>query len=114
MSSQDIPISSGLDEELSVTRRGINVRSYGVIKSIMGSRTIDSLPLRLRCECSVETCEEIIEITLAQRRDLRRRFASSFIVVVVHADINEGAIVYKADEYAVVEKPELTQTVVDL
>ena len=69
------------EDQLATIRRASNIRSYGVIKSIMGSGIIDSLPLRVRCECALSTCEEIIEVSLHQRRELRRNYPRGFIVI---------------------------------
>ena len=102
------------DEQLAIIRRNINVHSYGVISGIMGARTVDTLPLRLRCECALPSCEDIIHVTLGQRRELRRAYPSGFIVVPSHADPEHDTIAHQADNYCVVEKPGVTQTVIDL
>jgi hypothetical protein len=101
-------------QDLSVTRRNINVHSYGVIKIIMGNRIVDSLPLRLRCECSIPICEEIIEITLAERRDLRRKYASAFIVVIAHAPTVDSILSFQTTTYGVIEKAGYEEPVIDL
>lgn len=100
--------------QLAVTRRNINIHSYGVISTIMGKRVIDALPLRLRCECCVPNCEAIIEILLAQRRELRRKYPRGFIVVSSHADSTLNKIVHNTKDYGVVEMDGFTQAVTDL
>ncbi|GAC1370920.1 MAG: hypothetical protein NVSMB39_4270 [Candidatus Saccharimonadales bacterium] len=103
-----------MSAQLAVTRRGINIHSYGIINTIMAKRVIDSLPLRLRCECPVPSCEEIIEIILAQRRELRRQYPRGFIVIASHAASSQSKVIFKSDAYHVVEMAEFTQTVTDL
>jgi hypothetical protein len=90
------------------------VNSFGVIQGIMGARIVEALPLRLRCECAVPICEEIIEITLGKRRELRRKYAHGFIVVIAHATSKLNGTLYRNARYSIVEKQGFTQTVVDL
>lgn len=101
------------DKSLASDRRGGNIRSYGVIKMIMGTRVVDSLPLRVRCECSLPACEEIIEISLNERRELRRSFPSGFIVAPSHKGAKD-ATAYEAPRLNVVTKPNCLDEVVDL
>ena len=108
-----IPLSDQ-DDQLAVVRREINIRSYGVIKGIMGYSVIDSLPLRVRCECSIPLCEEVIEVSLAERRKLRRSYSRGFIVVLSHANSVQDITLYKTDEFNVVEKLQFTESVTDL
>lgn len=102
------------EDQLAAVRRASNIRSYGVIKGIMGSGIIDSLPLRVRCECALLTCEEIIEVTLSQRRDLRRNYPRGFILVKSHADPPQDVLLFENKEFSVVEKPQFTEAVTDL
>jgi len=102
------------DNQLAAVRRASNIRSYGVIKGIMGNRVVDSLPLRVRCECAIPTCEEIIEVTLFNRRELRRNHPRGFIVVRLHANSPQDTMLYENDDFSVVEKPQFTETVTDL
>ena len=101
-------------DQLAARRRDNNIRSYGVIKVIMGSRVVDKLPLRIRCECSTPICEEIIEVTLAKRRELRRNYPTGFIVVPSHAVSSQDATLCKTKEFIVLEKTKFSQTVTDL
>jgi hypothetical protein len=107
-------IPGELDDQLAVTRRNINIHSYGVIRGIMGNRVIDTLPLRLRCECSVPSCEEIIEINLAERRELRREFPRGFIVINAHGRSSRDTTSYEKANYGVVKKRGFPQTVIDM
>ena len=99
---------------LADVRRGSNIRSYGVIKGIMGDRIVDTLPLRVRCECQIPMCEEIIEVNLAKRRELRRSYPRGFIVVPPHASTAPDSIVYSTEIYSVIEMAEFPQSVTDL
>ncbi len=101
------------NDELADFRRGTNIRSYGIIKTIMGLRVVDKLPLRVRCECAITSCEEIIEISLRQRRDLRRNYPVGFIVAPQHTSARDN-LLYKSDIYWVVEKPQYSEKVTDL
>jgi hypothetical protein len=103
-----------LDDQLAAIRRQGNIRSYNAIIGIMGSSVVDSLPLRVRCECSVTACEEIIDVSLAQRRELRRDYPRGFIVVLPHAEAAQDVLLHQSDEFGVVEKPEFTEVVKDL
>ena len=102
------------NNELAVARREGNIRSYGVIKGIMGSRVVDTLPLRVRCECGVSLCEEIIEVSLAKRRELRRSYPKGFIVVIAHVNLHEDSSLHDTDRFSVVVKPGFTYAVTDL
>ena len=102
------------NELLAVVRRGSNIRSYGVIKVIMGARVIDSLPLRVRCECSIPSCEEIIEIKLSKRREIRRNFPTGFIVAPMHSNSALEDILFQVNNFSVVNKPQFTEEVTDL
>ena len=102
------------DDQLAVIRREINIRSYGIIKGIMGSRIVDSLPLRLRCECTVPICEENIEVSLAKRRELRRNYPHGFIVTPLHGKSAQDTILCKTNEFKVIEKHNFTDAVTDL
>jgi hypothetical protein len=102
------------EDQLAVIRRTSNIRSYGVIKGIMGSGIIDSLPLRVRCECALPACEEIIEVSLSQRRDLRRNYPRGFIVVSSHADSSHDVLLFKDSKYNVIQKLQFTDMVTDL
>jgi hypothetical protein len=99
---------------LAVIRREINIRSYGIIKGIMGNRIVDTLPLRLRCECSVPVCEENIEVSLAQRRELRRNYPHGFIVIPLHTGTNQDITLCTTSDFKVVEKIDFLQVVTDL
>jgi len=102
------------EDQLAAVRRASNIRSYGVIKGIMGSGIIDSLPLRVRCECALITCEEIIEVSLEQRRELRRDYPRGFILVTAHSDSSQDILLFENKEFSVVEKPQFTESVTDL
>lgn len=102
------------EDRLPVIRREINIHSYAVVKGIMGSGVVDSLPLRVRCECSLPLCEEIIEVSLAKRRELRRSYSRGFIVVPDHTNSFQDTTLYQADAFSVVEKLEYTDEVEDL
>ena len=102
------------DGQLAVIRRTGNVSSYGVIKGIMGSQVVDSLPLRVRCECIIQTCEEIIEVSLGERRELRRAYPRGFITVTAHASASEDNILCVAERYSVIAMPQFTESVTDL
>ena len=102
------------EDQLASIRRGSNIISYGVIKGIMGSGVVDSLPLRVRCECSIPICEDIIEVTLAQRRELRRNFPRGFIVVPAHVSSPQDITLFKTAHFCVVEKLQFTEVVTDL
>ena len=101
-------------EHLPVIRREINIHSYAIVRGIMGSGVVDSLPLRVRCECSIPLCEEIIEVSLAKRRELRRSYPRGFIVVPDHANSLQDITLCQADAFSVVEKLEYTEEVEDL
>lgn len=102
------------DDQLAAIRRMSNISSYGVINGLMGRRIVDSLPLRVRCECALLACEEIIEIILSQRRDLRRSYPRGFIIVSSHANSSKDNVLFKNDEFSVVEKDQFTEKVTDL
>ncbi len=102
------------EDSLALSRRSGNIRSFGVISEIMGSGVIDTLPLRVRCECDVSACEEIIEVTLSKRRNLRRSFPRGFIVIPEHAKRPNYVLLLKTGVLCVVENSEFTQTVQDL
>lgn len=102
------------NDKLAAVRRTSNIRSYCVIRGIMGNGIVDSLPLRVRCECALSACEEIIEVILSQRRDLRRSYPRGFIVVSSHANSSKDNILFKNDEFSVVEKDQFTEKVTDL
>ena len=102
------------DDQLAVTRRNINIHSYGVICTIMGKRTTDTLPLRLRCECPIPNCDEIIEIILSKRREVRREFPKGFIMVLAHAKSLRFKVLYTSSDYGVVEMHGFNQAVTDL
>lgn len=102
------------ENQLAAFRREGNILSYGVIKGIMGSDIVDSFPLRVRCECSIPLCEEIIEISLSQRRQLRRKYSSGFIVAPSHANPSPDIVLLKTNEFSVVEKPGFSESVTDL
>lgn len=106
--------SSHQEGQLAAIRRASNIRSYGVIKGIMGNGVVDSLPLRVRCECAVSTCEDIIEVSLSARRGLRRNFPRGFIVVRSHTNSPEDTIMHQSDNFSVVEKADFTEAVTDL
>jgi hypothetical protein len=101
-------------DQLAASRRDNNIRSYGIIKVIMGPRVVDTLPLRIRCECTTPVCEEIIEVTLTKRRELRRNYPTGFIVVPFHAVSSEDTTLCKTKEFIVLEKTEFSQIVTDL
>jgi hypothetical protein len=103
----------GANGLLAVTRRNINIHSYGVISGIMGERIVEAMPLRLRCECPVPSCEEIIEVILATRRELRREFPTGFIVVQSHVGAS-AEYLYQSVNYCVVSISGYDATVVDL
>ena len=107
-------VSNYQENQLAVIRREINIRSYGSIKGIMGGGVIDSLPLRVRCECAVPLCEEIIEVSLSRRRELRRKYPRGFIVVLSHANSAQDITLLKTDTFSVVEKLHVTEEVEDL
>ena len=102
------------DDHLASIRRESNIRSYSVIRGIMGSGVIDSLPLRVRCECGVLICEEIIEVSLDKRRELRRSYPRGFIVVNSHANSPIDPTVYQSDSLSVIEKLKYSDKVTDL
>lgn len=102
------------EDHLPVIRREINIHSYALVKGIMGSGVIDSLPLRVRCECSLPLCEEVIEVNLAKRRELRRSYPRGFIVVPDHTNSFQDITLCQADAFSVVEKLEYTDEVEDL
>lgn len=102
------------ENQLSVIRREINIHSYAAVKGIMGSGVIDSLPLRVRCECSLPLCEEVIEVSLAKRRELRRDYPRGFIVVPAHANSSQDITLCRAGKYSVIEKLEFTEEAEDL
>ncbi len=102
------------EDQLAAFKREGNILSYGVIKGIMGSDIVDSLPLRVRCECSIPLCEEIIEISLSQRRQLRRKYSSGFIVAPSHSNSPQDIVLLKTSEFSVVEKPGFSESVTDL
>lgn len=102
------------EDQLAVFRREGNILSYGVIKGIMGSGVVDALPLRVTCECSIPRCEEIIEVSLAKRRQLRRSYPRGFIVASFHANSPEDILLLKTNEFSVVEKPGFSELVADL
>jgi hypothetical protein len=102
------------DGQLAAIRRASNVSSYGVIKGIMGSQVVDSLPLRVRCECIMQTCEEIIEVSLGERRELRRKYPRGFITVIAHASASEENLLFTAGMYSVIAMPQFTELVTDL
>jgi hypothetical protein len=106
--------SSDQDDQLAAIRRMSNIRSYGVIKGIMGSGVIDSLPLRVRCECGVPICEEIIEVNLANRREIRRNYPRGFIVVPSHANSLQDITLHETKLLSVVEKVKFSEDVIDL
>ena len=101
-------------DQLALSRRDSNIRSYGIITVIMGSRVVDSLPLRIRCECPTPICEEIIEVSLSERRDLRRNYPRGFIVVPSHATPSEDTTLFKTKNFHVLQKQKFSQTVTDL
>lgn len=100
--------------QLATVRRASNIASYGVIRGIMGSNIVDSLPLRVRCECIMQTCEEIIEVNLGERRDLRRNYPKGFITVSAHASSSEENILLEADQYSVIAMPQFPEVITDL
>ena len=115
MSTEEQRIASNdHDDQLAVIRRTSNIRSYGVINGIMGSSVVDSLPLRVRCECGIAVCEEIIEVNLAKRRELRRNYPRGFIIVPTHLNYAQDVSLYCSDEICVVEKLKFSETVTDL
>lgn len=99
---------------LAVLRRDGNIRSYGIIKRIMGAGIIDSLPLRVRCECSALSCEEIIEISLARRREIRRKFPRGFIVASLHTCSPNDVSLFNDDKLSILENPRYSEPVTDL
>ncbi len=111
--SQQIPLSNQ-EGKLAVIRRQSNIRSYAVIKGIMGSGVIDSLPLRVRCECGLPICEEIIEVNLSERRQIRRNYPRGFIAVPSHVDYPHDVTLFKSDKLCVVEKLQFSEVVTDL
>jgi hypothetical protein len=102
------------DGQLAAIRRASNVSSYGVIKGIMGSQVVDSLPLRVRCECIMQTCEEIIEVSLGERRELRRTYPKGFITVPPHASASDDNTLCVSERYSVIAMPQFTESVTDL
>jgi len=102
------------DDQLAAIRRMSNISSYGVINGLMGSRIVDSLPLRVRCECDLLACEENIEIILSQRRELRRRYPRGFIVATAHMNSSQDTSLFVSEVYSVVEKARFTEEVTDL
>lgn len=115
MSTKNKDTSSAYrNSDLAITRRTGNIHSYAVIKGIMGSSLVESLPLRIRCECSLPECQEIIGLSLSQRRGLRTKFPKGFIVILSHAFCPPNTQVYASKGFGVVEKPEFTKAVVDL
>lgn len=115
MSTEKHASSNHPEDQLPAIRRESNIRSYGLIKELMGSGMVDSLPLRVRCECSIPTCEEIIEVSLAKRRELRRKYPRGFIVALSHAGSFEDVILCTTEgEFSVVEKLQFTEAVADL
>ena len=102
------------DDQLAVIRRMSNISSYGVINGLMGSRIVDSLPLRVRCECELLVCEENIEIILSQRRSLRRSYPRGFIVITSHANSSQDTFLFESKAFSVVEKKQFTEEVTDL
>lgn len=101
-------------DQLASERRQSNIHSYGIIKGIMGSGVIDSLPLRVRCECSVPNCEDIIEVNLGKRRELRRNHPLGFILIPSHVNSPNDSLLSTSKLFCVVEKPGFTETVTDL
>jgi hypothetical protein len=108
------PSPKAPDNELAFARRVGNVRSYLVIKDIMGTSMTDSLPLRVRCECSKPGCQEVIELRLSKRRELRRSYPRGFIIVPAHSTTPPDVTSYATQELCVVEKLEFTEPVTDL
>jgi len=115
MSKVEQPISvSGQEDQLAVVRRDSNIRSYRVIKGIMSSRVVESLPLRVRCECAIQRCEEIIEVILSKRRELRRHYPRGFIIVPSHVDASQDIALCENADFCVIEKLKFTEAVKDL
>jgi hypothetical protein len=102
------------DGQLATIRRASNISSYGVIKGIMGSRVVDTLPLRIRCECIMQTCEEIVEVNLGERRDLRRNYPRGFITVTAHNSSSHEDTLLATDLYCVVQMPQFPEVITDL
>jgi len=102
------------DNKLAGIRRAGNIHSYAVIKDIMGSQMIDSLPLRIRCECSILDCQEIVGLSLSRRRELRQKYPKGFIVILSHAYSPPNTKVYESQEFSVVERLEFNKAVVDI
>jgi hypothetical protein len=108
------PPNENSRENLAVARRAGNIRSYVIIKEIMGSRVVDSLPLRVRCECSNGGCHEIIELSLAKRRELRNTYRQGFIVITAHVDQISDSVFIEDHAFTVVGKPAYPDRISDL
>lgn len=103
-----------LDNEYASARRSGNILSHVIIKGLMGPRMIDSLPLRIRCECSIPGCQEVIGLILSRRRKLRKEYPIGFIVVNSHAPCPPDVALYETEEYRVVEKLDYPDAVTDI
>ena len=66
----------------------------------------DDLPgrrMRIACECALKSCNEVIEITLAEYQDVRSD-ARRFAIVPEHFIGDIERIVFENDRFAVVAK----------
>ena len=113
-SSNQSSTQDNSSRNLAVIRRAGNIRSFIIIKTIMGSGVVDALPLRVRCECSKPGCEEIIELDLARRRELRRSFRQGFLVAPSHTDPTSDSILSQDATCNVVGKVDFPESVSDL
>jgi hypothetical protein len=98
------PINTHQDRARSM--REINISSYRFIMNIMGTYTDESMPLRLRCECGRNGCNEIINVTLRQRRQTRETYPQGFIVLREHVQGSDSeTVISNGPGFVVVEKP---------
>jgi len=103
---EDPKLTPSYDQDRAVAKRNMNSESFRLVTSLLGKYMDGTLPLRLHCECGRVGCDDIINLTLEQRREALRMFQQDFIVVREHIDEVKGdKVLFNAANYVVVKKP---------
>lgn len=98
-----LSLSKGRRKKNEEQFKAFNVANRQVMEAVMDEDSKRSFPLGLTCECSDPNCSDRIELTVDQRKRIRRD-PNAFIIVPKHLDDEIEKVIERHDSYALVKK----------
>ncbi len=83
--------------------RDFNVANREALENVMDEESKVSFPLGMVCECSNPNCFERIELTVAQRKEIRKD-PLVFVIAPGHQDNQIEKVIDQHKYYALVKK----------